>query len=55
MIEFLRNFIGSVPDLSSVYDIGALIEWVFGAVFLLAVMLSIYAIFGNIISFFRRR
>ena len=54
MIEFLRNFIGDVPSLSSIYDMPALLEYIFGAVFLLAVVFSIYAIFGNIIKFFRR-
>lgn len=54
MIEFLRNFVGSPQEITSIYDIGSFAEWVFGAVLLLTVMVSIYAIFGNIISFLRR-
>lgn len=54
MIEFLRNFLGEAPIIRSIYDIPALSEYMIGAILLLAVMLSVYAIFGNLIKFFRR-
>lgn len=55
MIEFLRNFIGSPPDLSSVYDLPQFFEYISAVVVLILVMASIYAIIGNIVNIFNRR
>lgn len=54
MIELIRSFVGTAPALSSIYDIPAFTEWIFGAGLLFLVIASVYAVFGNIISFFRR-
>lgn len=54
MIEFMRNFLGDLPPFDSLYDLPNIFEYIFAGFMLLAVMVSIYAIFGSIIKFFRR-
>lgn len=55
MIEFLRNFIGLPPEITSLYDLPYLIEYIGGIFVLFLVMASIYAIIGNIVNIFGRR
>lgn len=54
MIEFLRDFVGVPPVINSLNDIGSLFEYIFGACVFIIVLFSIYALIGNLISFFRR-
>lgn len=53
MIELLREFVGSIPDFTSVYNLPELLEYVFGVGVLFVVMWSLYALLGNIISIFK--
>ena len=55
MIEFLRNFIGAPPLITSLFDLPQLVEYISAVFVLFLVMASIYAIIGNIVNIFGRR